>query len=275
MKHNRFREVVSARGIPVGHMIMEFGTRGIAKIVESADLDFVVYDMEHSGLEVERLFDLLAWSKASPFTPLVRVPQGEYHFLARAMDAGALGVMVGNVQTPEQAQSIVASVKYPPAGKRGVALGTAHTDYVVPPPQEYLREANESGVVICQIESGIGVANADAIAAVPGVDCLWIGHFDLTTNLGIPGQFKNEHFLDALRSTVLAARKHGKLLGIQPGSPEQADEWIGLGFNVISWSSDIGVYGSALQSAVKKVRERCDSQLHSHGAGKNRAASHS
>ena len=274
MKQNRFRNVVAAGEIPVGHMIMEFGTRGIAKILESVDLDFVVYDMEHSGLEVERLFDLLAWSKGSPFTPFVRVPVGDYHFLARSMDAGALGVMVGNVETPEQARRIVASVKYAPTGKRGVALGTAHTDYVVPTPQEYLRDANDTGVVICQIESPTGVANAEAIATVPGVDCLWIGHFDLSTNLGIPGQFNNERFIGALRSTVQAGQKHGKLLGIQPGSPEQADEWIGLGFNVISWSSDIGVYRSALDSAVKSVRERCSSEL-SRKAPKNRVASHS
>ncbi len=256
-------------------MIMEFGTRGIAKILESADLDFVVYDMEHSGLEVERLFDLLAWSKASPFTPLVRVPVGEYHFLARSMDAGALGVMVGNVQTPEQARSIVAAVKYPPAGKRGVALGTAHTDYVLPTAQEYLQEANQSGVVICQIESELGVANAEAIAAVPGVDCLWVGHYDLSTNLAIPAQFKSDRFLGALRSTVLAARKHGKLAGIQPGSPEQAEQWIAMGFNVISWSSDIGVYSGALQSAIRRLREQSNSVLLPDAARDHRAASNS
>jgi 2-dehydro-3-deoxyglucarate aldolase/4-hydroxy-2-oxoheptanedioate aldolase len=275
MKHNRFREVVSAGKIPVGHMIMEFGTRGIAKILESADIDFVVYDMEHSGLEVDRLFDLLAWSKASPFTPMVRVPVGEYHFLARSMDAGALGVMVGNVQTPEQAEGIVASVKYAPLGKRGVALGTAHSDYLLPVAEEYLRQTNESGVVICQIESEIGVANSEAIAAVPGVDCLWVGHYDLSTNLGIPGQFQSERFLNALRSTVLAGRKHGKLLGIQPGSPEQAEQWIAMGFNVISWSCDIAVYSAALKSAVTNVRQRCEAELLSRSARRNLAVSSS
>ena len=165
--------------IPVGHMIMEFGTRGIAKILEAADVDFVVFDMEHSGFGIERVFDLIAWAKASPFAPMVRVPQGRYHFLARVMDAGALGVMVGNVETPEEAREIVAAVKYAPMGRRGVGLGTAHNDYVMPSPTAYYEESNASGVVICQIESGLGVSNAEAIAATPGVDFLWIGHFDL------------------------------------------------------------------------------------------------
>ena len=89
MKPNRFREVLNAGGTPVGHMIMEFGTRGIAKILEAADVDFVLYDMEHSGFDIERIFDLIAWSKACPFAPFVRVPYRDYHFLARVMDAGA------------------------------------------------------------------------------------------------------------------------------------------------------------------------------------------
>ncbi|HET8547221.1 MAG TPA: aldolase/citrate lyase family protein, partial [Bryobacteraceae bacterium] len=197
MKGNRFREALTSGRVPVGHMIMEFGTRGVARLLESADLDFVVYDMEHSGFEIERVFDLIAWSKACTFAPMVRVPQGEYHFLARCMDAGALGVMVGNVETPEQARAIVSAVKYGPLGKRGVGLGTAHTDYVMPDPATYFREINESSVVICQIESELGVRNAAAIAGTEGVDVLWVGHFDLSQSMGIPAQFHHERFLDA------------------------------------------------------------------------------
>jgi 2-dehydro-3-deoxyglucarate aldolase/4-hydroxy-2-oxoheptanedioate aldolase len=242
--------------MPVGHMIMEFGTRGVAHVLEAADVDFVLFDMEHSGFDIERVFDLIAWSKACSFAPMVRVPEPHYHFLARVMDAGAMGVMIGNVETPEQAQRIVSSVKYAPAGRRGVALGTAHTDYLMPDPASYYAESNANNVVICQIESGTGVDNAAAIAATPGVDCLWVGHYDLSTALGIPGQFGHDRFVSALRTVVEAGREHGKLLGIQPGSWEQAEEWIGIGFNVISWSADIGVYRAALQSAVKRLRER-------------------
>lgn len=256
MKTNRVREVLAAGRMPIGHMVMEFGTRGIARLLETADLDFVLYDMEHSGFEMDRVFDLIAWSKACPFAPFVRVPQGQYHFLARVMDAGALGVMVGNVETPDMARQIVDAVKYAPLGKRGVALGLAHNDFVMPNPAAYYAESNANSVVICQIESGLGVANAESIAAIEGVDCLWIGHFDLSTSLGIPGQFDEPKFIDALRTVVAAAKKHGKWLGIQPGTTDQADEWIALGFNVISWQSDVGLYRAALQSQVKLVRDR-------------------
>ena len=256
MKPNRYREAIAAGRMPVGHMIMEFGTRGVPKILEAVDLDFVLFDMEHSGFDSERICDLIAWSKACSFAPFVRVPQALYHYLARTMDAGALGVMIGNVETPEAAKSIVDAVKFAPLGKRGVGLGTAHTDYVLPDAEQYFREINESSVVICQIESELGVKNAEAIAAIEGVDVLWVGHYDLTVSMGIPAQFHHERFLNALRAVVAAANKHGKRLGIQPGSPEQADEWIALGFNVLSWSNDIAVYRSALQSSINRLRER-------------------
>ena len=241
--------------MPVGHMVMEFGTRGIAKLLEAANVDFVVFDMEHSGFEVERVFDLIAWSKACTFAPMVRVPQGDYHFLARTMDAGALGVMVANVETAEQAREIVGAVKYAPLGRRGLGLGGAHNDYVMPEPAEYLRESNENTVVICQIESELGVRNAAEIAGTEGVDVLWVGHFDLTQSMGIPAQFVHERFLGALRSVVSAAQQLGKGVGVQPGNLEQAEQWIAMGFNVISWQSDISLYRSALTAGVKRLRD--------------------
>jgi 2-dehydro-3-deoxyglucarate aldolase/4-hydroxy-2-oxoheptanedioate aldolase len=146
-------------------------------------------------------------------------------------------------------------VKYGPLGKRGLGLGAAHNDYVMPQPAEYLKQANENTTVICQIESAKGVENLESIAAVPGVDILWVGHFDLTQSLGIVAQFQHPRFLDALKQVPIAARHHGKAAGIQPGSREQAAEWMQLGYNVISWASDIAVYRGALAGGVAVVRE--------------------
>jgi 2-dehydro-3-deoxyglucarate aldolase/4-hydroxy-2-oxoheptanedioate aldolase len=254
MKPNRFQQVAREGRVPVGHMIMEFGTRGIAKILEAAGVDFVVIDMEHTGFDAERVADLIAWLKATPVTPFVRVPQGLYHFLARTMDAGALGVMVANVETAEMARQIVGSVKYKPAGWRGLGLGTAHNDYVPPNPVDYFAHSNANTTVICQIESTRGLENLEAIAATPGVDVLWVGHYDLTQSMGIPAQFHHPDFHAALQRVAEVARRHGKLAGIQPGTPQQAEEWLRFGFNVISWSADIAVYRDALRGAVEAAR---------------------
>ncbi len=236
-------------------MVMEFATRGIAKIVEAAGLDFVLLDMEHSGLELERIADQLAWFKATAVAPIVRVPASRYHFIARVLDAGALGIMAPNVETVEQARAIVEAAKYGPEGKRGLGLGSAHNDYVMPKPAEYLREANANTSVICQIESTRGLQNLEAIAALSGVDVLWVGHFDLTQSLGIVAQFQNPRFLEAITRVAETARRHGKGAGMQPGTREQAAEWTKLGYNIISFGSDIAVYRNALASAVAAVRE--------------------
>ncbi len=255
MKPNRFQQVLAQGRTPVGHMVWEFATRGIARILDSVDLDFAVYDMEHSGLDLDRIADLLAWTHGCSFAPFVRVPEDHYHFLARALDAGALGVMVANVKTAEQAARIVDAVKYPPQGHRGLGLGHAHNNYVAPDPSAYLEYANKNTTVICQIESPEGVSNAEAIAATRGVDVLWVGHFDLTANMGILAQFDHPDFFAALRTVVAAAHKHGKGAAIQPGSPAQLAAWREVGFNILSYGADSGIYRSALAEAVGRIRD--------------------
>ena len=253
MKQNRFQRILAEGRMPKGHMIMEFGTRGIAKILEAAGVDFVVLDMEQTGFDADRIADLIAWFKATDIAPFVRVPQGLYHFIARTMDAGALGIMVGNVETPEHARAIVDAVKYAPAGKRGVGLGTAHTDYIQPDTASYFEFSNRNTTVICQIESPTGVANVDAITATPGVDIMWVGHYDLSTSMGIPAKFDHPEFRASLSKVIDAANRHGKLAAIQPGTIAQAEEWLRTGFHVMSWKTDIALYRAALKKELEDL----------------------
>lgn len=256
MKDNRFKKVLAAGRVPVGHMLWELGTRGMASVLEAADLDFVVIDMEHTAFDLPQVADLTAWLRGTEIAPFVRVPQPLYHFIARTMDAGALGVMIPNVETVAGAQAVVDAVKYAPLGKRGVGLGGAHTGYQQPDPLEYFERSNSNTTVICQIESVLGVQNAESIAALEGVDVLWVGHFDLTQSMGIPGQFDDPRFLDALAKVVAAARKHGKAAGIQPATLAAAKQWLQIGFNVISWKTDMALYSGALQSELSELRQR-------------------
>ena len=254
MKNNRFKQALIEGRRPIGHMIWEFTTRGIAKIVEAADLDFVLLDMEHTALDPAGVADLTAWFKATAIAPIVRVPQSLYHFIARSLDAGALGVMCANVESAAQAREIVRAVKYAPMGNRGVGIGGAHNDYYPVDAAQYFHDSNENTSVICQIESVRGLENCEEIAAVPGVDVLWVGHMDLSTSMGMPAQFDNPKFHDALDRVVAVARRHGKFTGIQPGTPEQAREWIGRGYRAISWSTDVGVYRAGLIKAIDDLR---------------------
>lgn len=256
MKENRLKKALEEGRIPVGHMLWEFGVRGAARMVANSGADFCVVDMEHSGFGHETVCDLMQWFRGTDVTPFVRTPGPAYSFLARVMDAGSMGVMVPNVESAEAARKIVDAVKYAPLGKRGVGLGGAHTDYQKVDPLGYFKESNANTTVICQIESVHGVENAQDIAAVEGVDVLWVGHFDLTQSMGIPGEFQDPKFLDALKIVVEATRASGKAAGIQPASIPQAEQWLEIGYNVISWKTDSQLYQAALKSELEELRRK-------------------
>ncbi len=254
MKQNRFKKVVAQGKMPIGHMLLEFGSRGMAKMLAQTNLDFTIIDTEHSAFSTSDVANLIAWFQATDIAPIVRIPQIEYHLIARILDAGALGIMVPNVKTGEEAKAIVNAAKYAPLGDRGVILGNANSSFESVSPSEFMAYANENTTVICQIESVQGLENIEAIATTPGVDVLWLGHFDLTQSMGIPGQFHDPQFLDAMKLVVDVAAKHNLRAGIQPRNLAQAQEWIEIGYNVISYAADIQVYMSALSDDVASLR---------------------
>jgi 2-keto-3-deoxy-L-rhamnonate aldolase RhmA len=149
-------------------------------------------------------------------------------------------------------------MKYYPDGKRGVALQVAHDNYRPGDTAKKQAAANRRTTLFCQIETAEGVKNADKIAAVPGVDCLWVGHFDLSTSLGIPGQFGNPIFTEAIQKVAAATKKHGKALGRLVPNVETGIDVFGIGFDFICYSGDVWVLHNALAEALGKLREACE-----------------
>ena len=162
------------------------------------------------------------------------------------------GIMVPMVETAAQAQTIAAACRYPPEGRRGAAFGFAHDDYRADPAAT-IQRANAETVVIAQIETEHGLENVDAIAATPGIDVLWVGHFDLTNFLGIPGGFQDPAYLQALETVVAAARRHGKGLGFMPADARWAQEYKGHGFNMLAVGTDHGLFAGAVKGVLDQV----------------------
>ncbi len=259
MKPNRFKKLYAEGKMPVGHMLFEFTTRGIPEILEVAGADFVIIDMEHSAFNIADTANLISWFRATDIAVFVRVPEVHYSHIARVMDSGAHGVMAPNVKTVEQAQALVDAAKYQPIGQRGCYMGLGpNTDYRAFPPLESRRvmdEANELATVICLIEHPEGVANVEAIAALPGVDALCAGYADLAQYMGIPGEFQNPEFLDAMKMIAETAKRHDIPAIVQPGNEAQLEQWLGLGYTAISWSCDIAVYRDALKEATDMTKK--------------------
>jgi 2-keto-3-deoxy-L-rhamnonate aldolase RhmA len=238
-----------------GHFIVEFATPGIGHILKSAGCDFVLFDLEHSGFHFETVKSLVRYFEAARLPMIVRVPSREYNHIARAMDMGAEGLMLPMVGSAAEAREIVRAMKYHPAGGRGVALQVAHDRYRPGAVPEKFAAANERSTLFCQIETVEGVENADEMAAVDGVDCLWVGHFDLSVSLGIPGQFDHPDFKRAIDRTIAACKKHGKALGRLVPTVELGVELYGAGFDFICYSGDIWVLHNALAEAMTRLRD--------------------
>jgi 2-dehydro-3-deoxyglucarate aldolase/4-hydroxy-2-oxoheptanedioate aldolase len=255
MRENTVKRALARGGVAVGTMMMEFATTGIARIAAAAGAEFAVFDMEHTGWSIETIRMLMATSRAAELVPMVRVPALQYHFIARVLDVGAMGLVVPMVADAEQARLIVQCAKYPPAGRRGVAFGVAHDDYQGGDLLGKLRRANEELMIIAQIETAQGLADVEAIAAVDGIDALWIGQFDLTTSLGIPAQFDRPEFHDATRRVLEACRRSGKVAVLGALDVDQLRAGPAQGYRMLVYVLDIWIYQRALGQCFRALRE--------------------
>ncbi len=254
MRANPLKKKLLEGGESFGLFAFEFFTPGLPQIAQAAGAEFLLLDMEHSGAGIDTIKQQLAFCRGLDIVPLVRVPANQYHFVARVLDMGALGVMVPMVETAEQAREIVKWTRYPPLGRRGAVLGGAHDDYGGGSAREKLAAANERCFVMLQIETEIGAENAEEIAAVEGVDSIYIGFLDLSNFLGAPGDVRGLRYLEAVDRIAAAAGRHGRVLGTLAPSVEFAREYRARGFRMICFGTDAGLMQAALAERLSAMR---------------------
>ncbi len=234
-----------------GTMIFELFTPGIAAILDVLGYDFVIMDTEHSGVGIDTMKQQIAYARGLDIEVYVRVPDGHYSTVAPMMDAGAQGIMVPMVETPEQAKALVDAVRYRPEGKRGLAFGISHDGYGRGTPNDTMAQANADNVVICLIETVKGIENADAIVGTPGVDIGWLGHFDLSNDLGITAQFDHPDFWAATDKLAAACEAAGKPAGILDVNPAFMEKMARRGFRALGYATDVAAlkvaYGNGLE----------------------------
>ena len=234
-----------------GAMVFEFFSPGIPIILKNAGCEFIIFDMEHGGLSLDQFKTLSIISNSNKIAPFIRIPEIKYNYVARALDLGASGVMIPMVNTPDDAIKIVRSSKYPPQGKRGAGFGFAHDNYINQSPLTYIEKANNSLINIIQIETKQGLENVKEIASIEGVDCLWVGHFDLTNFLGIPGDFSSTIYLDAINEIVIAANTYKKSLGIMVNNKQELETYSKLGFNMIAVGTEMNILSRSISQILK------------------------
>ena len=248
VRENPVKHKLAAGETSVGLIVGEFVTTGIGRLAAGAGAEFAMLDMEHGGVDIGQTKNALAAMRGAGIVPLVRTSSTGYHLISQPLDAGAMGLMVPMVESAEQARAIVAAAKYPPAGGRGV--GVFYADDIEPDGlAATLRKSNDELLLIAQIETVAGVEHVEEIAAVDGIDVLWIGHFDLTTSLGTPGEFWNAPHTAAVERVFAACRANGKTVGSMANDAADLRSLAEKGFTMLAYN-DAMLFGAALRAAL-------------------------
>jgi 4-hydroxy-2-oxoheptanedioate aldolase len=224
-----------------------------AELLGRAGFDWVVVDLEHGAATESELLAHLTAIEVTGAAALVRPQSGERLRVGRALDLGAAGIVVPRLDTAEQAREAVTFMRYPPDGQRGVALLTrgARLGEVGHGEVAYV---NRDIVGIVQIETPGALREADDIAAIDGVDVLFVGPADLSHSLGVPGRFEDKTYLAALRSVVDACRAHHKAAGILLYDPASFGPHLEMGFTFVGLGADLSFVANGAKAALAAVK---------------------
>jgi 2-keto-3-deoxy-L-rhamnonate aldolase RhmA len=259
MKPNALRHLLRQGKTVYGTMVQAVRIPAIGQLMKRAGCDFLFFDMEHGAFSIETIADLVQVTRLSEVTPLVRVPNDEYHLMARALDAGAQGLMIPRVETRAQVEYIVDCTMYPPGGARGCSVSKGHNDYGSEDLWEFTETANRENMIILQIEREKAVENIEELLSVPGVGGAILGPNDLALSLGV----RNEDKLGALEAPIQhvldAARALNVPCGIHIGDLDWLARWQRRGMQLICYSTDINVLKQGAAAGLAHLRSLAES----------------
>ena len=228
------------------------GTPLAAEIAAISGLDWVLLDLEHGASSESDIGATVVAASAYGIPTIVRVESSERIRIGRALDAGAAGLMIPRIETVEQVEAVIRHMTYPPKGERGVATYNRSAAWGTDVSGIY---AGRESVCIIQIETLGALANVEKIAAIEGVDVLFVGPLDLSFALGVPQEFKNDKFLEATNRVILAAQAHGKVAVILAPDADAAQELSERGFKFVAVGSDSTILAKSIAQLVNQLKK--------------------
>ncbi len=251
LPQNQFKRAIVSGRTPLGAWLM-CATPTTAEALGCVGFDFLVVDMEHTPIDTPQMIGILQTIAGTPAQAVVRPPWNDVVMVKRCMDAGAQTLLFPFVQNPEEARRAVASTRYPPQGVRGVA-GT-HRGSRYGTVANYLQRANDEICVIVQIETLSAFDQLDAIAAVPGVDSIFIGPADLSASMGFLGDIGNAAVQEKLKAGAQACKRIGKPCGIVGANPDMAGRFVEYGYSWVAVGSDLAYVVTRGTEYLAKMR---------------------
>ncbi|WP_027133886.1 HpcH/HpaI aldolase family protein [Geminicoccus roseus] len=241
-------------GRAYGTMAFEFFTPGLTALLRQAGCEFVLLDTEHSGVGIETIKQQVAFARGLGIAVWVRPPAKTYAHVATLLDAGADGIMVPMLETPEEARELVEWARYRPEGKRGCAFGFAQEGYRAVGAVEAQKAANDRVALIGLIETKKGLENAEAILATPGMDIGWMGHFDMSDDFGMPGRFDDPVMIRAFEGLANAAKNTGKTAASADVDMAFMKAQVERGYRCLGYGVDVAVLRAAMSRGIADLK---------------------
>lgn len=232
---------------------LNLGSAVSAEIAALAGYDWLLVDLEHGSGDYRDLSHQLWAAQASHSAVIVRAPALWAPDIKRVLDLGPHGIMIPNIENADQAVAAVKAVRIPPLGSRGAATSTRASGYGYGY-EAYVQKSNSSLLLVVQIESLEGLANVHQIAAVDGIDVLFVGPLDLSISMGVRDPLGDDGFRKALVSVVEAAHRSGKSAGILARNETEAEIYLSIGFRLVAAGSDRGFLASAMRKGADALR---------------------
>lgn len=252
---NRVRERLALGQLALGMGLRQARTVDIGRALAACGFDWAFIDMEHNTMSIDTAAQIAVACQDAGVTPLVRVPGYEHYLATRLLDAGAMGIVFPHVDGPEQAQRLVANCKYPSLGHRSLGGPMAQLGFRPYPRAESTVLVNQTTLMVMMLETPRAIAEANAMAALPGVDILLIGTNDLTLEMGIPGQYDDARVVRAYETVIDACRRHGKHAGMGGIYDHPTmQRYIGMGARFVLAGSDIAFMMAAAEARVDFLR---------------------
>lgn len=257
MRTNRILQKLRAGKATLIASPTPYASPKLTEMLGLLDFDGVWIDMEHQDYSFDQLFNMALGCRAAGSEPMARIRKGEYWTYSRPFEAGATGIMVPHCCSGAEAEQIVRFSRFAPLGMRGMDGVEAAADYGLAPMAEYMAHANRETFIAVQIEDREAVDAVDEIAAVEGIDILFVGPGDLSQSYGIPLQTGHQLIREAIQRVAAAAAAHGKWWGLPVASAEQGQQYYEMGARFLTCGAAIIL----LQHGFRRIRQDFDGIL--------------
>jgi 2-keto-3-deoxy-L-rhamnonate aldolase RhmA len=255
IRPNSIKRSLKDNRLVIGTMVTEFRSPGLSQILANAGFDFISVDTEHSRFSLETVFEHIVGARAAGISSVVRIPEkGMYHLISRVLDSGAQGIIVPQVDTPEDVRVVIESAKFAPVGMRGTAFRRAFTDYSRENAAKLAAAANDESLIVIQAESIYSVEHLYELLDAGPVDAVMIGPNDLSQSLGLLGRTGNDELAPYIRQVVDTCARHGVASGIALRSADGIRRWVDAGMRFIIASTDISIFADAAEQLVAAIR---------------------